>query len=243
MDSGYAAGDNRVFMESILKTGGWDVLVDPDRVGQPDPGWFDPDWWRSRNLVTSEFDGRGRALAIAAPFGDAVLRVYRRGGLVRHVSQGAYVYLGLDRVRSFHEWRLLRELRHRGLPVPEPLAAACQRSGLVYRAALLTAHIAGSRTLADRLVKDPLSAEQWARLGQTLARFAQAGAAHADLNARNVLMDRGSDFWVVDFDRAVLHPAPIDGRRMIRRLIRSLDKLGLAHDREALARGAINEPA
>ena len=224
-------------METILNTGGMDVLFDPERVGQPVPGWFDPAWWRQRDAVAAEFAGRGRTLAVEGSFGQGVLRIYQRGGLVRHLIRDRYLFLGQDRVRSFREWRVLRELWQAGFPVPEPLAAASRRTGPAYRAALLTKRIPGAVTLAERLARSPLAPHDWSRLGRTLSGFFEAGLRHADLNARNILVDPAGRFWVLDFDRAVLRRDPAEGSTMVLRLVRSLDKLGLAYDRTALLRG------
>ena len=68
-------------------------------------------------------------------------------------------------------------------------------------------------------------------VGAAIGRFHGAGICHADLNANNILVDRDGGVWLVDFDRA-RHRAPGGWRNSrLRRLKRSLEKLGL-HDRK-----------
>src|SRR4029453_11025308 len=62
-----------------------------------------------------------------------VLRHYRRGGLIAKLSQDSYLWTGAARTRSFAEWRLLAELRRRGLRVPAPIAARYVRGLFTYR--------------------------------------------------------------------------------------------------------------
>ncbi|MDT8439303.1 MAG: 3-deoxy-D-manno-octulosonic acid kinase [Wenzhouxiangellaceae bacterium] len=221
-------------MESILRFGHLRVLHDADRTPVPAPGWFDPDWWRARKLARAELGGRGEALAVDGPAGPAVLRGYRRGGLVQHVVKADYLYLGLDATRAFREWRLTDALARRGLPVPVPLAAAVWTFGLRYRAALLTRRLDGQPLSA---VAADLDSEAWHRLGRTLRRFARAGVVHPDLNAGNVLIDPSERFHLLDFDRARTINGNSDAVAMVDRLERSLLKLRLAHDRDALLEG------
>ncbi|MDX1624894.1 MAG: 3-deoxy-D-manno-octulosonic acid kinase [Wenzhouxiangellaceae bacterium] len=224
-------------MTRILRTNGTAILHDPALLPGVEPDWFDPQWWARRGRVADELGGRARAVAVRLDDdGQAVLRRYHRGGWMRRFVRDRYAYTGLERTRSFREWRLMRALREARLPVPEPLAAYCQVSGPVYRAALLTRRVDHAADLADRAAQ--LGAEDWERLGSTIRRFADAGLRHPDLNAGNLLFDESGRFWMLDFDRARLLDEPAPAAAMITRLRRSLVKLGLPHDAEALERGA-----
>jgi hypothetical protein len=66
---------------------------------------------------------------------------------------------------------------------------ALQRSGLIYRADLLTVEIPGARTLTQCLERAVLDASVWQRIGIALARFHAIGVHHADLNANNIVFD------------------------------------------------------
>jgi 3-deoxy-D-manno-octulosonic acid kinase len=222
-------------MEHILRFGPLAVLHDPERLAAPVPGWFDPEWWQARDAIRARYGGRGEALGVDGPAGPAVLRRYLRGGMVRHFNRSRYLYTGLERTRPWREWQLTRELWLAGLPVPQPLAAAVERHGPFYQGALLTARIEGARPLSKAAAE--LGTADWRRLGALLAEFAEAGLVHPDLNAGNILLDPEEAFWLIDFDRATLGDQPGPKQAMLKRLLRSLDKLGCRHDEAALRRG------
>ena len=221
-------------MESILRSGPLEILFDARLGTRPDAGWFDPEWWRGRKAVLAELGGRGQALAVESPVGEAVLRIYHRGGLVRRLSRSSYVYTGADRTRPFAEWRVNRRLLDAGLPVPEPLAAAFERRGPFYTGALLTRRIPDALPLPKAAGR--MASGDWKRLGGMLGEAAGAGLRHPDLNANNILMDSNGKFWLLDFDRAWIADNSFDPGPMIGRLQRSMRKLGIAHDESALWR-------
>ena len=198
-----------------------------------DPDWFVPGHWQRTGPVAPLGAGRGAAIRISSADGDWVLRHYRRGGMVARVLGDRYLWNGAERTRGFAEFRLLAELRSRGLDVPAPVAARYQRVGVHYRADLITRHIAGARTLAERLRADELDAALAERLGASIAKFHGAGAYHADLNAHNILIDP-QRVWQIDFDRGALRsPARAWQLANLARLRRSLVKLGAATNGEA----------
>lgn len=223
-----------VIMESILRLGHLTILYDGDCLPNPSPDWFEPEWWKSQACSPDELGGRGQALAIDSAAGPAVLRQYRRGGLVRHIVDADYFYRGLNTTRAFKEWRLTQALAQEELPAPKPLAAAVWRFGLRYRAALMTARIAGEPLTQ---VANQLGQEHWHQLGCTIKRFAQAGVIHPDLNAGNIIVDEHGGFHLIDFDRARRTKRELNPAAMTARLERSLKKLGLPFDHNALISG------
>jgi 3-deoxy-D-manno-octulosonic acid kinase len=154
-----------------------------------------------------------------------VLRQYLRGGLVARLSRDRYIWRGADRTRSFAEFRLMRLLISRGLPVPQPIAASYVREGFRYRAAILLERIQDVRSLADRALVAG-SGAPWEEAGRLIARFHREGLQHADLNAHNLLFDGNGRGWMIDFDRGRMR-IPATGWREanLRRLKRSLIKL------------------
>ena len=113
-----------------------------------------------------------------------------------------YIGLNCDKSRSFNEWRLLRHMRELNLPVPLPVAANCTRHGLFYRADLVTRQIHNVVTLADHLMHVECNKEGWQSIGACIRRFHDASIYHADLNARNILLNAGSgDVYLIDFDK------------------------------------------
>ena len=212
------------------------ILSDRARLPQATVALLDP---RSPELQAHAVSvgGRGAAWFVQTAAGAAVLRHYRRGGLAARVSRERYLWLGAERNRGFHEFRLLRALREHDLPVPAPLAAAYWRERLTYRAALLVERIVGARSLGDLL--DASDAPPWGAIGHTLARFHCAGAFHADLNVDNVLMDTQGRIWLIDFDRGALRkPARGWQQANLARLQRSLRKrVGAAAGRAPISDG------
>ena len=194
------------------------MLYDPQRLPHADSTLFEP-----RDAPSVSVGGRGAAWFVRTEAGEAVLRRYRRGGLVAKISRDAYLWQGSQRTRSFREFRLLQELRDRDLPVPVPLAAAYWRMGTGYRAALLTMRLEGTEAMGARL--DAGKSLPWGAVGKTVGRCHRAGACHADLNVDNVLMDASDRCWLIDFDRGVLRRPALSWQcANLARLRRSLRK-------------------
>lgn len=202
------------------------MIYDGARIAEPDARFFDPRHWAEQGALTGSATGRGSTHFFRLDGEDYALRHYMRGGVVRHLSRDRYLWSGLDATRAWREFRVLAELASAGLPVPAPIAAHVQRTGLCYRADIVTALIPATLTLADRLSGAVLDAALWTRIGATLRKFHVAGLDHADLNAHNILLDDRDRVYVIDFDRAVLRsPAGNWQRRNLQRLRRSLLKL------------------
>jgi 3-deoxy-D-manno-octulosonic acid kinase len=190
-----------------------------------DADWFEADYWRARSRAEDIGAGRGGATYLDASFGRCVLRHYHRGGMVARVMGDRYLWTGPERTRSFAEFRLLTQLRERGLRVPVPVAARYRRQGAYYRADLITRRIEAAATLADLLRRNGCDADVAARVGAAIAEFHAAGVYHADLNAHNILVVAEA-VWLVDFDRGQLRaPAIAWQRANLARLQRSMHKV------------------
>ncbi len=203
-------------------SGAGTLLFDRDALPDATTALFDPATPGLDAQPVAE-GGRGAAWFVNTPAGAAVLRHYRRGGMAARISRDGYLFAGAERTRSFREFRLLRALRERGLPVPAPLAAAYWREGARYRAALIVARIAGARSFGDVLRAG--GTPDWVAIGRLVASFHRAGTDHADLNVDNVLMDAQGSHWLIDFDRGRLRaPARAWQQANLARLLRSLRK-------------------
>jgi 3-deoxy-D-manno-octulosonic acid kinase len=221
------------------------MLADPNGLGNPplraEEALFDPDFWDARGELVAASGGRGAAWYVGSPdLGSAdhpwVLRHYRRGGLIARISQDRYIWSGEDRVRAFAEWRLLFYLAQRGLNVPKPVAAFYRRGGLrglTYRCDLITQRIAHTQALSAALASNALAEPVWRAIGAAIAQLHHHGVDHADLNAHNILLDRGGKISVIDFDRGRLRAPGAWPPGNLARLQRSLAKitLGLPADR------------
>ncbi|MBZ4038685.1 3-deoxy-D-manno-octulosonic acid kinase [Novilysobacter selenitireducens] len=200
------------------------ILFDLTRVRQASADWFSPAFWGDRARPV-ESGGRGGAWFVETPFGPAVLRRYLRGGLVAQVNRDRYLWRGSNRTRSFAEFRLLRAVAEKGVPVPRPIAAYYRRVGLRYQAAILLERLENVRSLADRAGVAGDGAP-WEEAGRLIARSHRAGLDHADLNAHNLLFNAAGQGWVIDLDRGELRiPATGWRERNLARLRRSVLKL------------------
>lgn len=159
--------------------------------------------------------------------GEWFLRHYLRGGKAALLSRDRYLYTGERRTRCFAEFRMLARLHASGLPAPKPVAARFRVSGLYYTADLITEWIADTQTLAKALGSCADPAPLMAGVGATLACFHKAGVHHADLNANNILIGNNNAVWLVDFDRARLRRPGSWRAGNLRRLERSLRKMGV----------------
>lgn len=186
---------------------------------------FQPDALGLAGRIESQAEGRGSAWFIRLGDERAVLRHYYRGGLVAKLSKDSFFWTGAERSRAFAEFRLLEWMVLQGLPVPVPLGAKVQRSGLLYRCDLITRTLPHTQTLADRIAVDVLPAEVWAELGRVVRSMHALGVWHADLNAKNILIDDAGAVSLIDFDRCRRREGDAWQQDNLLRLRRSLDKL------------------
>lgn len=202
-----------------------------------DEQWFCPDFWADKAQPVAA-GGRGSAWFIQSGRYDLVLRHYRRGGMMAHLSQRNYLYSGWGQTRSFREFRLLETLKARGLPVPTPVAAWAGRKGLLwYHAAILIERIPGSVPLPE--ASEAQDEALWTQVGKTVRRFHDIGLEHVDLNCDNILLASGK-VYLIDFDRCRLRQSDtFDSwkKNNLNRLRRSVDKrlqATSAHQRDSL---------
>ena len=237
IDSGFSemrdGMDERSAAESVqerrIETPGGVILYDATVIDTLSAESFMPEYWAKTNSLTPIPAGRGMTYFVDAPFGQAVLRHYHRGGMVARFVRDQYLWVGENRNRAFHEWRLLADLLGRGLPVPRPLAVRYSRTGFCYRADLLTQRIPGAASMAERLTGGTMSSEAWAAIGRAIRRLHTEGVYHADLNAHNIVLNDQGEVFFVDFDRGdIREPAPGWQKQNMRRLYRSLRKLDRA---------------
>jgi len=205
-----------------------------------DPICLDTGALASAGLITGEASaGRGNTVFFTLREQPLVLRHYRRGGLIRHISKAHYFFFGLQKTRAMREFDLLLFLQAEGLPASLPYASRVLPKGLLYMASLVTYRLPG-KTLAELLLADgSLSPEPaveerlWRNVGELIARFHLAGVYHADLNAHNIMLDEEGTISLLDFDRGRIRALPEDPSIAgwcldnMRRLERSLNKIAV----------------
>jgi 3-deoxy-D-manno-octulosonic acid kinase len=187
--------NNSEHAERSLRLGKRHILYDASLLEHPDTGLFEVD------DASDTAIGRAHAVFYEYRGLQLVLKHYQRGGLVASALGDRYLGIRPEKSRAFREWRLLHAMRQLQLPSPAPVAASVTRHGLFLRADLVTLRIDDSRTLADVLLSRPLDASQWRAVGRCVRRFHDHNIWHADLNARNILLDTGGNVYLIDFDR------------------------------------------
>lgn len=177
--------------------------------------------------------GRGKMVRIGlGKRGSLLLRHYRRGGFIRHLVRDTY----WDRPpRPLAELCITHLARQRGVPTGEVLGACVEwRSFGLYRGVLVSRAADGYTNWWAWLTTRPsLSQRRQVVLAaaRVIARLHAAGIQHADLNLTNVLVRFEAEtpaVLLIDFDRARVFPAPLQGprcQRNLRRLRRSIKKL------------------
>jgi 3-deoxy-D-manno-octulosonic acid kinase len=213
--------------EKLVADGRHIMLAGSERAETPLAGWFDADEWRRAGAVALETSGRGEVLIVAHGVETWVLRHYRRGGLVARFIDDHYVWTGAQRARAFREWRLLRELRAAGLPVPDPVAAHVFRTGFIYTADIVTAYLPNTRKLSWFIAHGRVPADSWRRVGAMIRAVHDHGVDHPDLTAHNVLLDDTGRSFLVDFDNAQRKPPGEWRSAGLDRFNRSLRKVAL----------------
>ncbi len=224
---------------STQKEKSFAVIHDTSVLDTPTPDFFNPEYWKTSNALVGEAIGRGSAWFIDSPFGSVVLRQYLRGGWVAKFSRDKYFFSRVENSRPFREFNTLVSMVEQDLPVPRPVAALCEHHGFLSTGALITGLIPNAKTLADLLpakqADTDRSATFWGRIGKCIRQFHDAGVWHADLNARNIMLDDQLKVFLIDFDRARYTPGqPVDGEGNLNRLKRSLHKLWPSNDLSAL---------
>ncbi len=209
---------------------GLHILFDAACIERPAAEFFEPDYWRAQNALLGMAQGRAAACIFRYRERVFVLRHYRRGGLMAKFSDDYYLWSGLANTRAWREWHLLADMYRQGLPVPRPVAARVRRHGLLYSADLVTSCLPGVTPLADVLMRQPLPQAQWQSIGTIVKRFHQAGIYHADLNARNILLNEDGQVFVIDFDKGEKRAPDSSWQQAnLARLRRSLDKFKQQH--------------
>ena len=213
------------------------VALPPAASISLDTRLFDHDHCMSLDGAYRITEGRGTSVVFPAYGRQLFLKDYRRGGMVRHLSQDRYLYTGLDRTRAWREFRLLEMMKRSGLAVPQPFACRVERLGVSYRARLIVEVIDNGGSLAELVKTRGFDAVDWYSLGEFIGGFGRQQIFHADLNASNILMVQGEVasgggvFYLIDFDRGRKLSglsAPLFRyfyqQRMLQRLYRSLVK-------------------
>lgn len=211
-------------MQQIAPNPNTMIWYDSDYISSPAEELFTPDFWKAQNKVIGSAQGRGTTWFIETEHLPAALRHYRRGGLFGKLVRDQYWFNGWQNTRSFQEFSLLNKLAKANVNVPRPLAAIAIRSGLYYRADLLSEKIANARDLVAILQDGALDKAAYHRIGAEIRAMHDAGVNHTDLNIHNVLMDAQNNVWIIDFDKCSEQAGDSWKQDNLSRLMRSFEK-------------------
>ena len=133
-----------------------------------------------------------------------VIRMYRRGGLVKYLFDNKFIkspFLKLKNTRPVREYWTLKLLN--GLPVPMPVAVALNVGRFTYGGIIITKEI----PLSQSLLESPPSDLKFAKIiaekaGQITRQIIEKGVFHHDLHVGNVLYQTDGNVYVIDFDGA-----------------------------------------
>lgn len=180
---------------------------DNSEIRQFQPNMLDPQFWQQQDLVTGSAQGRGTTWFVKYSDESSstekhwVLRHYYRGGLIGELINDSYWFSSQQNTRAAKEFALLTVMQQLALPAPKPIAYRVIRSGLFYRADLLSSRIEHAQDLVAFLSQKKLPDDLWQKIGATIKRFHDNSIYHHDLNAHNILIDDNNNFFVIDFDR------------------------------------------
>lgn len=191
-------------------------------------GLLNPAGLWNKTAQPSRLMGRGEVLLVKGKGGEAAVRKYRHGGLLRRLT-GDLFFFG---ARPFQELAVTEEARLAGVPTLQILATIIERGwGGWYRGYLITRYLPSAMDLISYLDKEPASKRRRAvieKAGETVRKIHQRGIYHADLHLKNFLVEeKGLKVYLIDFDKSAVftHLAPSQKMKNLKRLDRSAEKL------------------
>lgn len=190
----------------------------------------------ARHPLARALAGRGTAYAIPLQGGveQAVVRHNRHGGLLAPLTGDLF----RAPTRAPLELRLSVRLIAHGVPTPAMLAYALYQAPLgMCRVDVVTREVANSFDLAAAFMSSDAArrATAIAATVDLVLALSAAGAHHADLNVKNVLLhpsprgDGGLEALVLDLDRVAFDEPEIVLERNLARLLRSARKWQTRH--------------
>lgn len=185
-------------------------------------------------LMPAQRSGRSETWLLPLEDGSRVhLRPFTHGGALARLTGRRFATPNRFREELLAHSRLF----DRDLALPEPFFAIWRRRGRFYEGAFATGFIEEAEDALALLDREPGDSELDAftrAAARTIKRFHDAGARHADLHLKNVLVRREPDertepdCWLLDLDQARLCESVEPRRRMreLMRLARSVRKRG-----------------
>jgi 3-deoxy-D-manno-octulosonic acid kinase len=200
------------------------ILFDAERFPEVTSQMFTGQHWQKQNAITGQAIGRGTTYFFQYNKNEYVLRHYYRGGFIGKVLSDQYLYTGFEQSRAWQEFKLLQHMQTLNLACPTPIAAMLNKSGLCYRADIITTRIPYAQDLHHLLLEKSLTADVFQKIGQTIAKFHNNQIYHHDLNIHNIMLDAEHSVWLIDFDKCGIKLGDKWKRSNMSRLKRSFQK-------------------
>ncbi|MFV1467957.1 3-deoxy-D-manno-octulosonic acid kinase [Idiomarina sp. HD9-110m-PIT-SAG05] len=201
------------------------IRYDSDIIETIEDKHFSAQYWQQQKAIAGNSTGRATVWFIQQGDLGLLLRHYYRGGLVGKINKDRFLREPAEKSRAIHEFDLLCKLRDIGLPVPRPVAARMEKTGVFsYKADILVEVIPGAVDVYRLLREKQLSAELWQKLGSAIKQLHDTGVYHSDLNCHNLMLDDNDKAWIVDFDKCDFRESGEWKEANIQRLLRSLRK-------------------
>ncbi|HYC50210.1 MAG TPA: lipopolysaccharide kinase InaA family protein [Gemmatimonadaceae bacterium] len=203
------AGFERLLLGHAVAIARSDVAAGVRRaLVHPDGSKYTLHEYAARHPGARLLQGRGAAYAVALPHTPfrVVVRHNRHGGALARVTGDRFI----APTRAPYELEVSIALAHLGIPTPEVIAYALYPpGGWLQRSDVCSREVTGGRDLAQVLTGEGTAqrAEALACTATLVGTLSAAGARHADLNAKNVLL-AGETAYVLDVDRVRLRQRP-----------------------------------
>lgn len=213
-------------MDEIIKNKNVFIQYDPNTFKNFSSLLFNIDYISKEGLIKSEIVGRGKAYEIEFEGNRFILKHYIRGGFISKISYDKYFFDAIASSRAVKEYNFLNNLYSKGLPVPKPAALQVVINKFTYTADLITCKINNEGTLYDFVQAGKMNSNLWSNLENTLQKFYDENVYHSDLNSKNIIIDKASKFYFLDFDNSYFFYKNKLFKKSVIRLGRSLSKLG-----------------
>lgn len=213
-------------------TGGACLVAESERVDRLIALGFGVDGDRGA-LPASDLAGRSPLGQLVDGDERLVIRRYQHGGLLRWLTGARFA----DPLRPVRELILAARLRELGVRTPAVVAARARPARPGWLLDLVSVRVEDSidlGTALESLRAGELSSVARARLfeasGALIAQLHGVGLLHADLQPRNLLVERGSldadapRLWILDLDRSALTDSADERARLanLARLVRAV---------------------
>lgn len=200
------------------------IVFDDSLIHDDVEACFDAQYWKAQNKVIGSAQGRGTTWFVQLDEIEGALRHYRRGGLFGKIVSDHYIFTGWNKTRSLAEFHLLQTLNQAGVNVPKPVAAIAKKRMFCYQGDLLSEKIPNAEDLVSVLQQRTLTPDEYSAIAQQIKKMHQAQVNHTDLNIHNILLDKQSKAWLIDFDKCYQQSGENWKESNLQRLLRSFNK-------------------